>query len=234
MSQPIIAVSGRSITISGITAYSMQQTYIDGITQAGGLPLMVVPNPQQDYSAIVNICDGLLITGGRDVATQLYGQSPHTTVECELLSVDEMDIALIKAFHQQNKPILGICRGQQVINVAFGGTLIQDIPTTHPSQINHVQTTTRFFTSHEVRVIPGTKLSELLPASTAVNSLHHQAIDQLAHGFTVSAYADDDIIEAIEYNNILAVQWHPEGLLADENHLKIFQSLIEQCKKGTT
>jgi len=227
----LIAVTGRSTTISQITAYTIQQTYIDGLQLSGAIPLMIVPQPDQDYQQIADRCDGLLITGGRDVAPALYSQTQHASVETELLSVDQMDISLIKAFHEKNKPIFGICRGLQVINVAFGGTLIQDIPSTNPSVINHSQTTSRFETSHAVDIVSGTRLSRLLPSKLMINSLHHQAIDQVAPGFTISALAPDGIIEAIEGDNIMAVQWHPEGLLVDANHLGLFDSFVRQCKK---
>ena len=125
---------------------------------------------------------------------------------------------------QQHKPILGICRGLQVLNVAFGGTLIQDIP-------NHSQKADRHVLTHEVKIVKDSQLASIFNESTQVNSLHHQVIDRLGDGLKAVAFSSEGYIEAIEADNILAVQWHPEALTHEPDQLKLFKSFIKQCQK---
>lgn len=164
-----------------------------------------------DPAQLCQRCDGLLLTGGGDIHPDLYGASPsteHLSIDC---ARDEEELSLTRAFCSQNKPILGICRGLQVLNVFFGGTLFQDI-SNHDEQL------------HMVSTVSGTRTAQLIGSSLITNSYHHQAVNQLGKNLHSSAFATDGQIEAAEHIHlpILGVQWHPErmihGLCADTDY----------------
>jgi Predicted glutamine amidotransferases len=171
--------------------------------------------------------DGLLITGGYDVSPEMYNENNTKSTDYDK-TLDLSDIYLFNAFHREGKPILGICRGLQLINVALGGSLIQDIPSDTDSTISHSDSNVA---SHQISVYPDTLLSTLLEDKTIVNSYHHQAIKELAPTLIISARSADSIIEAVEGENILALQWHPERMLADENQRQLFEWLISKATK---
>ncbi len=160
-----------------------------------------------ELKKLVKICDGLLVTGRAiDINPKYYNE--ETTNETNLSdtynSEDELDFTLIKAFHKANKPILGICAGIQAINVCFGGSLYQNIE-------NHSSKNKENVTMHTINIEPNSFLEKCYNTNQInVNSFHHQAIKKVANNFKITATSDDGIIEAIEYNNIVGVQWHPE------------------------
>ena len=163
--------------------------------------------------------DGLLLGGGCDVEPARYGREPLPDAKLELdAQRDETDFAFLTRARAESVPVFGICRGLQVINVAFGGTLVQDLPSLRPSPVVHQRPpreTTRL--DHPVSVRPGTRLAKIARAAEIrVNSRHHQAIEALAPGLAVSAEAADGLIEAVETAGVLAVQWHPENLSASD------------------
>jgi putative glutamine amidotransferase len=169
--------------------------------------------------------DGLVLQGGNDVAPQQYGQQPLKPEWAGDPVRDAYEIALIRAFVAAGKPVFGICRGLQILNVAFGGTLWQDIPTQRPDALQHVQIGRYENHFHAVEIVPGTRLAQLYPSlpRTVTNSIHHQAIRDLAPGFVVEARCPDDgIVEAIRRHPdagpglVAGVQWHPEFHRADD------------------
>lgn len=159
-------------------------------------------------------CDGLLLPGGGDIAPEIFGQANNGSRDIDR-ELDEIELALVEKFASDGKPILGICRGMQVINVAFGGDLIQDIE----SGDKHRWTEESGDRVHNVTASEGSFLHRLYGESFSVNSAHHQAVGRVADGFTVAAVADDGIIEAIECaeKNIFAVQWHPERMCFEKS-----------------
>ncbi len=204
--------------------------YTEGIEAAGGLPV-VLPFTS-DVSRFVEICDGFLFTGGQDVSPTLYGEEPLEGL-CDCCEKrDALDGAVLKAAMAADKPILGICRGIQFINAYLGGTLYQDLPTQHPSEINHHGHAPYDEPVHDVTLT--SPLRECLNAEVLpVNSYHHQAVKTVAPGLEVMAVSTDGIVEAVyrpESRFLWAVQWHPEfSYKTDVNSMKIFETFIKAC-----
>lgn len=172
--------------------------------------------------------DALLVLGGADVDPSLYGQSPHPAVYGADRRVDEIEAALVRSAQERAVPVLGVCRGLQLINVVHGGSLVQHLPAdgAHSSRIRPDTTV-----GHEVRLVEGSRLHELYGVDLLpIRSAHHQAIDRVAPGFRVTARADDGVVEAIESEPgspwLLAVQWHPEAPDADPQHLRLLAELL--------
>jgi putative glutamine amidotransferase len=207
--------------------------YMDGIVQAGGLPLMLpLTADEAALRQLVRLCSGFLFTGGQDVSPGLYGTdvSPRCGEICETRDIMEKILFSI-AVLEQNKPVLGICRGIQIINVLLGGTLHQDIPSQLPeSVLTHQQKPPYGRPVHKVNIEPGSPLHELLGVETlAVNSSHHQGIAKLSPKLTPMAQAEDGLIEAVYMKDkpfVWAVQWHPEMALAEESSRKIFRAFV--------
>lgn len=181
--------------------------------------------------------DGVVLAGGVDVDPVRYGQTarPEANVEVDL-ERDATDLAVFERAWREQAPILGICRGLQVVNVALGGTLVQDLPTVRPSQIEHQRRPRdRTRRDHMVRIASGTRLRALAGAGEiAVNSRHHQAIDRLASGLAVSATAPDGTIEGVETPGerwCVAVQWHPENLADDPPSRRLFEAFARAVRE---
>ncbi|MDR1743983.1 MAG: membrane dipeptidase [Dysgonamonadaceae bacterium] len=230
---PIIGISVQQY---GNRGSSVSGTYINAVLKAGGTPILI---PMTDNGFVikntVDQLDGLLMIGGEDVNPSFYGEAARE----ELGEVDSLrdvcDLMLVKMAADRNIPILGICRGEQLINVAFGGSLYQDIPSQHPSGINHLQKEPREIGTHDVSVFTGSTLSQIIGSGKfSVNSFHHQSVKEIAPGFRVSARANDSIVEAIEAvsGQIVAVQWHPEGFVwgGDRVMLKLFRHIVEKAE----
>lgn len=195
------------------------------------IPLKDLENRMDELLA----CDGLLLPGGADVQPKLYGQTPSD--KCGKLEPprDEGEWAMLEAFLTTNKPILCICRGEQLMNVFCGGTLHQDIG--HIQRCKHSDFRSRVWGCHEVSVTPGTKLHEILGADTCfVNSMHHQAVDSVGEGLTVSALSAEGIVEGLEKQDhpfFLGVQWHPEHMSAvNPQQRKLFEAFVNAAKKN--
>ncbi|MBM6931288.1 type 1 glutamine amidotransferase [[Clostridium] spiroforme] len=201
--------------------YYIYQYYIDMFKKLNAELICIAPSNVNNYEKLSEICDGLLLTGGLDIDASYFDEENLPVNQLELPEVDQMDIELIKLFHQQKKPIIGICRGHQLINIAFGGTLYQDIPAQYHTSIQHSQKINQQY-CHSVSIMPNSSMAQFFPKQITVNSFHHQAIKKLAKGFQVMAYSEDGLIEAMENDRIMSVQWHPEKI-SDENQDKIVQ-----------
>ena len=215
--------------------------YMDGIMQAGGLPVMFPFSADaQEIDQLVDMCDGFLFTGGHDVCPDLYNEIPLEGLIVSCRKRDVMESIVLEKAIEKDKPVLGICRGIQFINAFLGGTLYQDLPTQHPSEISHRQAAPYDRPSHNVSIVKGSPLHDALALeSLPVNSCHHQAVKDVAPGFKVVATAPDGVIEAIEgfpQYNILAVQWHPEYFAqqGDAQWIKIFEDLVQRAGGGKT
>jgi putative glutamine amidotransferase len=194
----------------------LREDYVKSAELAGGLPLVLAPGSPADALDILEKVDGLLLSGGSDIDPALYGEPPHPKLGAVVRARDEFELALTREAIARDVPILAICRGHQVLNVALGGTLLQDIPSVVVAGVDHDARSERWERSHEVRVLQDTRLREILGGETvAVNSFHHQAVDRLGQGLVVSAQSSgDQVIEGIEMPDrrfVLGVQWHPES-----------------------
>jgi len=217
--------------------YKTNDTYVKAVVRAGGIPVLLpIADQPEDCPRLAAAVDGLLIPGGVDIAPQFFGEEPVKEVTCIDWELDRFELELIRQAAALKKPMLAICRGLQAVNVAFGGTLYQDIPTQCPEAHGHYQQTeSRSEEYHTVRLLPGSRLAEILgEGELLTNSFHHQAIRELAPGFTVSARAKDGVIEGIESEDgaILAVQWHPECMAERYPRFRpLFQDLVRRSGK---
>lgn len=210
--------------------YGLRQYYCSTITKMGGIPFPLI----HDHSLIescLSLIDGLLVSGGgHDIDPTLYGDSEiHPTVTIKPKRT-AFEIAITKAALEQNLPVLGICGGQQVINVALGGSLIQHIPEEIPTCLDHLQKNCRTEPAHTVKITKETLLYSIVEKEEIhVNSVHHQAVKTLGHGLRTNAYAPDGIIEGIEapaHRFCLGLQWHPEFLVTPSDGA-IFKAFLE-------
>lgn len=211
--------------------------YAHAIEQSGGIPLLLPYTESADVIArFVAMCDGICFTGGVDIAPAYYGE-PMSEQCGEIQPLrDAMEFAVLREVLATGKPILGICRGAQLLNVALGGTLYQDLPSERPSDVVHRQTEGKFDFSHDVNVLVDTPLYTLLGAERIRgNSFHHQAVKTLGRGLRVMAEAEDGVIEgfwSIDHPYLRAYQWHPERLYDKDEHARaIFSDFIAACKK---
>lgn len=218
---------------------SMCPMYVISVTKAGGLPYLIpLDYPAEDLDGLRGEFDGLLLIGGGDVETARYGGDESIPVGCVHPVRDEAEIHLARLAFETDWPVLGICRGEQVMNVAAGGTLYTDIPTEFGKQrFLHAQPadTDRQTIVHDVLVNDGTLLARILGANRAgVNTYHHQAVREPGDGFIISAYSEDGIPEAIERPGnsfALGVQWHPEWMQQADIQMKIFRAFTDACRK---
>lgn len=215
----------------------VNREYCDAIIQAGGIPFLL---PYTEEPAIIGemaaSCDGLLLSGGGDIDPTLFGEEPIPGLG-EIVPVrDEMEILLIREFMKQNKPILGICRGCQILNIALGGDMYQDLTSQKTPLLQHSQKAPRSHASHTIEIKDGSLLKSIVgKSSTKVNSYHHQAVRVTASSLVASAWTSDGVIEAIEGKNhpfVLGVQWHPESMASSQTDAqKLFRAFVDACDK---
>lgn len=213
-------------------SYWMLPGYLEGLELAGALPITLpLTEDTGDISRLVSLCDGFLFTGGQDVSPALYGEKTRATCGEICVKRDAFEQRLFAQALEQDKPMLGICRGIQFFNACLGGTLYQDLPTEHPSEVGHVMRPPYDQTVHPVALLPGTPLAALLGRTElGVNSYHHQAIKVLAPGLGEMARSEDGLVEAVympDKSFVWAVQWHPEfSFRTDESSRKIFSAFV--------
>ena len=235
MNKPIIGVT--PLWDEEKNSYWMLPGYLEGLEEAGAIPIILpLAADGADITQFADLCDGFLFTGGQDVAPQLYREALKPTCGELCPARDTLERELLNRALEQDKPILGICRGLQFLNVALGGTLYQDLPTEHPSGIEHSMKPPYDQAAHMVRILPDTPLAALLQKTDLdVNSCHHQAVKTLAPGLAEMARSSDNLIEAVYLPGktfVWAVQWHPEmSLRADEASGKIFKAFVEATNR---
>lgn len=216
----------------------IKEDYYEAIIYCGAVPILIpVTEEKSVWEHYLDICDGLILSGGPDIDAKYFGKY-NMPYENEISPIrDSMEIFLAQQAIVGDKPILGICRGIQVINIAAGGSIFQDIyaeNNTNMQLIKHSQQAPRWFQIHNIDIQSDTCLHSIFGSETLkVNSFHHQAVSHIAPGFTINAYAEDGIIEAVSKENkkfVLGVQWHPENLWRkDRTHLKLFERLVSVC-----
>lgn len=207
--------------------------YVRNVIAAGGVPLLLPINDDRAcLKAALSRLDGLILSGGWDIIPRHYGEDSLTAIGTDCPNNDLLDLTVARLAREMDLPVLGICRGVQVLAVAFGGTLYQDIPTQIKDSLDHTQRIDLKAPAHRVKIVPGTLIHRIVGAEELwVNSVHHQAVKAVPDGFTVSARAADGVCEAIEDPDrrfFLGLQWHPEGDAAiNPVSAAIFKALVE-------
>jgi putative glutamine amidotransferase len=242
VSAPRIGVSGVLRTWDGAPRTGVNAAYVQSVLNAGGVPVILPSLMGPAYAArALDGLDGLVLTGGEDMDPAWYGapMSPHANPPSR--DRDLFELALFAAARQREMPILGICRGIQLVNVGLGGTLWQDLPTERPGAVDHNPSAGRAERGHRVTLTPGSRAAIALGATEIrVNSFHHQAVRDLAPGLVATGWTDDRLIEAIESPAdvpwLLAVQWHPEEMHAELSapDRGLFRRLVEEAGRKAT
>ena len=211
-------------------AFSLPAQYLESVRRAGGIPFLITPD-ETELDEIFPLLSGLILTGGGDMNPELYGGQSHEKIYMIDDERDSGEIEVFNRFYKTGQPILGICRGLQIINVAWGGTLITHLPDQYGETILH-RAPPRVPTPHQVKLDPDSRLSKLMEVSEAkISSWHHQSIDRVADGLEVVGHASDGVIEAVECHQhpwLYAVQWHPELTAGDDaSQQSLFNHLVK-------
>lgn len=216
--------------------YGNYQTYVHAVEDAGGMPVLIPPlNDLSGLDSLMPRLDGLLLPGGSDMHPSRYGEEPHPRLGFVDPQLDELEFALVRWALKKDMPILGICRGMQVINVALGGSLYQDLNEQYPSSICHLsRDVLRTKVVHQVAVEAGSRMAEVLgTCEFGVNSLHHQAVKAVGKGIRISGRAEDGVAELLEvpqYRFVMAVQCHAEEIYRDEPVcIRLFAAFVKAC-----
>lgn len=216
MNAPRIGITGTTRQFDGAPRSAVNAAYVQAVLRTGGIPLILPPVIRSEHvPTVVDALDGVLLSGGEDIDPKYFNEAPHPKLGSVDPERDRFEFAILKEAWERRMPVLAICRGIQVVNVAFGGSLWQDIPSQRPSDIAHNPRTPRDQRAHAVSLTPGSRAARALGGTQIeVNSFHHQSLKDLAPGFAVTGVAPDGEIEAIESTGdapwLLAVQWHPE------------------------
>ena len=215
--------------------------YVEGVVQAGGLPVVLPPvGGAREAEVLLDGLDGLLLSGGSDLDPGYYGEEAVAELGVTVPERDAFEMSLVEHALRRGMPIFGICRGMQVLNVALGGTLFQDLPTQvdHLVLLGHRQETPKWQPTHEVEVDVGSQVAEILgTGELKVNSYHHQAIKTLASDLVAVAHAPDGVIEAVESGDLserwtIGVQWHAEAMRdgGGPEHRNLFEAHVSAAK----
>lgn len=230
MNRPLIAIPGRrSDEAKGhrTPVVSGGRLYADAVQRAGGLPVFIAPTDDPDTTvATVDRCDGLVLLGGGDVDPSRYGQDPQTTLYGVDCFIDDFEIAAVRRAMTRDIPVLAICRGHQVLNVACGGSLVQHLETTDIHRD----------TMHRVNLVEGSRVALAMKTlNPSVHSFHHQAIADLGEGLVITGLHDDGTIESVELDGaewIVGVQWHPEDTAIDSGENQgLFDELVRRSTR---
>ena len=227
MKKPVIGITGNEKTHpdDDIMMSYAAKGFVEGVKDAGGIPIILPIGDQEMACHYISMIDKLILTGGQNVHPQFYGEKKTIESDDYNLVRDEFELALLKEALRQNKPIMAICRGVQLVNVAFGGTLNQEIE-------GHWQGLP-FGTSHSIETVEGSVVAKLFGKESQVNSVHRQSIKDLAPNFRVTAIDPRDqtieAIESIDEHRIIGLQWHPEFLVNEEDgNLELFEYLLNE------
>ena len=238
MSRPRIGVTGVTREWDGQPRTGVNAAYVRAVLAAGGIPVLLLPECSPEESIdLFGECDALLLTGGEDVDPACFEEAPHPALGTVDRRRDANELALVADARARDLPILAICRGIQLLNVAFGGSLIQDLPSQRPGAIEHNPATRRDRAAHLVTLVEGSRIGQILETTEfSANSFHHQAIDRVGEGLVVSARAPDGVIEAVESSDslewIIGVQWHPEEMaFTTVEDLRLFAAMVTAARR---
>lgn len=235
--KPIIGLTCQKENFVGRSINRLNTTYINAVLKAGGTPIIlpILKNPE-DIKNYLDIVDGIIFTGGEDVSPLYFGEEPIREVDEICHDRDTFEMELFKQAYEKDIPIFGICRGTQLINIALGGTIYQDIYKQIPNIGGHTCPSNLQEGYHNINILNDTIIFDIFKKEKlAVNSLHHQAVKDLGSNLKTSSSSIDGIIESIESTDdrfILGVQFHPEAMaMKYEEYLKPFKYFIDRCKK---
>lgn len=238
MRTPRIGITGIVKPVDGADRAGVNAAYVRSVVAAGGLPYLLSPLAEPTHAAaLLEPLDGLLLTGGDDLDPASYGAAPHPATGGIDPARDRMEFALYAAARDRAMPVLAICRGLQLVNVAHRGTLVQDLPTERPGPVLHRAASARDARTHAVRIAGGTRTAAALgTAAVIVNSFHHQAVARLGDGLLPTGWSDDGVIEAVEAADaawMVAVQWHPEEHWreADTPEQRLFRAFVAEAAR---
>jgi len=246
MQKPIIGIVGNVMTketgrVRAVQQLYVYEEYINAVVKAGGIPIVLpIVDDLKLVRQQIDSCDGIIMTGGNDVHPKFYSedQNLHKTLQIVSSRMDLYQMELARLTIEKNMPILGICRGMQLINVVNGGSLYQDLSEKSGEILKHGDADLSNETEHSISIESESILKGILGESVVVNSYHHQSVNRIGDGLRVTAYTADGVIEAIEMTGkrfVVGVQWHPEMMLAvNDDMLSIFEVLIEKARKDTS
>lgn len=238
--KPLIGITAMSeFRENGKSFTALNSTYKDAVLAGGGIPILLPINDPEYAEEIVQHLDGVIFSGGEDIHPLFYGEAPVLRLGLLTPQRDRWELELFKKAREKQLPLLGICRGCQLINVAMGGTLYQDIDSQvpgvnghHPSGIKGDEV------YHHIRINSSSELQKIFSAEKlGVNSFHHQSVKELGTGLVASAVSEDGIVEAFEYFHmekeyIMGIQWHPEAMIGRHREfIELFENFIKRCKK---
>lgn len=239
MKKPLIGITCNYMIAEAKSSLGQERNFvskdiIDAVIEAGGVPILIpIMNREEDILDIMDSISGIVLSGGHDINPIYYGEEPTRSIGFTYTPRDLFELFIVKAAIEKDMPMLGISRGQQIMTVAFGGKLYQDLGENEKTYINHMQTSSIYDIGHYVNIIKDSKLYKIFGTEKLlVNSFHHQAVKTVPSNFKVTAMSSDGIIEAMEHISkpIMAVQWHPEIMI--KKHpimLKIYEEFIKWC-----
>jgi putative glutamine amidotransferase len=235
----IVAITATSERVKDSTRVRVNRAYTDAIVAAGLIPLVVPPVPAELAPAILDVVAGLVLTGGEDIDPSYFGAVRHPATGAANDDRDRCELALAREAAARRLPTLAICRGVQLLNVALGGSLIQDLPTEHGGPVEHDAEGERGARVHDVEVAAGSRLGGIVDARwITTNSFHHQAVDRLGAGLCTVATSPDGVVEAVECSDrawwMVGVQWHPEELTAtpEEWDRALFKAFADAVRRA--
>lgn len=241
--KPIIGIPGNIITNLNPNYTSLPLTYtpqgfVEGLNRAGALPIVFPLSTEENAREYAKSVDAVLLAGGQDVSPLLYGEEPHLKLEETSPLRDAFEVAVIKEAWKENKPILAVCRGLQIMSVAFGGTVYQDVSLYPKLSVQHLQVSSPETAAHSIDIKQDSWLGQLYGDSLQVNSYHHQAIKELPKELTPTAWSKDGLIEAFEASDrahiAIGVQWHPELMINhDKEAQRLFDAFVVTVKEWT-
>jgi len=238
---PVVAVTATTKLIDGLLRVRLNDAYVRALEAVGVVPLVTPPLEASLAGPVLDRVDALLLTGGEDVDPSRFGAAPHPALGPVHAARDAWELALVEAARERRMPILAICRGVQLLNVALGGTLVQDIPSERPTPIDHEAAGRRAERVHAVEVTRESRLARALGVddpTSDFNSSHHQSIDRPADSLRVVARSPDGIVEGVETDDdwwLLGVQWHPEELVdtPESWDRNLFAAFAEEARRRT-